>query len=84
MDQWFKRKLHIKFLKWSFFLVHPLILNEPHLASSHVGTFKVGVKKNVEVEGGILARIVDPDIEMELLLPEDHSVGDSEVVLPHR
>ena len=42
------------------------------------------MKKNVEVEGGILARIVDPDIEMELLLPEDHSVGDSEVVLPHR
>ena len=54
-----------------------------HLTPSHVGTLEVGVEHHVEVEAVLLAGVVDPDVEVELLLPQDDPVADSEVVLPH-
>ena len=53
------------------------------LAPPHVGTLEVRVQEHVEVEGGLLARVVHPDVEVQLLLPQDDPVGDPEVVLPH-
>lgn len=41
------------------------------------------MEQHVEVEGGLLAGVVHPYVEMQLLLPQDDPVGDPEVVLPH-
>ena len=54
-----------------------------HLAPPHVRTLEVSVQHHVEVEGGLLAGVVDTDVEVELLFSEDDPVGNFEVVLPH-
>ena len=54
-----------------------------HLAPPHVRTLEVSVQHHVEVEGGLLAGVVDTDVEVEFLLSEDDPVGNFEVVLPH-
>ena len=54
-----------------------------HLAPPHVRTLEVSVQHHVEVEGRLLAGVVDTDVEVEFLLSEDDPVGNFEVVLPH-
>ena len=41
------------------------------------------MEHHIEVKAALLARVVHPDVQVELLLPEDDPVGDLEVVLPH-
>ncbi len=54
-----------------------------HLTPSDVRALEVRVKEEVEVEGYVLAGVVDAHVEVELLLPEDEPVGDSELAVPH-
>lgn len=41
------------------------------------------MQHHIEVEAAVLAGVVHPDVQVELLLPQDDAVGDLEVVLPH-
>merc|ERR1711910_142319 len=54
-----------------------------HLAAPHVRTLEVSVEHHVEVEGCLLAGVVDANVEVELLFSKDDPVGNFEVVLPH-
>ncbi len=54
-----------------------------HLTPSDVRALEVRVKEEVEVEGYVLAGVVDAHVEVELLLPEDEPVGDAELAVPH-
>lgn len=54
-----------------------------HLTPPHVRALEVRVEHHVEVKAALLAGVVHPDIQVELLLPEDDPVGDLEVMLPH-
>ena len=53
----------------------------PHLTPPDIRALEVGVEEDVEVEGRLLAGVVDPDVEVEFLLPQDDAVGDAELVL---
>ena len=54
-----------------------------HLTPPHVRALEVRVEHHVEVKAAFLARVVHPDVQVELLLPEDDPVGDLKMVLPH-
>ena len=54
-----------------------------NLTSANVRTLEVGVEHHVEVERPVLAGVVDANVQVQLLLPEDDPVGDLEVMLPH-
>ncbi len=54
------------------------------LAASHVWTFEVGVKQEVEVEGDVLARVVDSDVLVQFFFTENQSVGNPKRAVPHR
>ena len=53
----------------------------PDLTPSDVWALEVRVEEDVEVKGRLLAGVVDADVEVELLLPQDDPVGDAELVL---
>ena len=61
-----------------------ILLQSPDLTPSDVWALEVGVEEHVEVEGRLLAGVVDADVEVELLLPQDDPVGDAELVLGRR
>ena len=61
---------------------HSLQLTD--LTASDIWALEVRVEENVEVEGRLLAGVVDADVEVELLLPQDDPVGDAELVLGRR
>ena len=42
------------------------------------------MKEQVEVEGDVLARVVDADVHVELLLAQDEAIGDAERAVPQR
>ena len=53
-----------------------------HLAPSDVGALEVGVKEEVEVEGDVLAGVVDAHVHVELLLAQDEAVRHAEGAVP--
>ena len=55
-----------------------------YLTPPDVRTLEVRVKEQVEVEGDVLARVVDADVHVELLLAQDEAVGDAERAVPQR
>ena len=53
-----------------------------HLAPPDVGALEVGVKEEVEVEGDVLAGVVDAHVHVQLLLAQDEAVRDAEGAVP--
>ena len=53
-----------------------------HLTPPDVGTLEVGVKEEVEVEGDVLARVVNAHVHVELLLAQDEAVRHAEGAVP--
>ena len=53
-----------------------------HLAPPDVGALEVGVKEEVEVEGDVLAGVVDAHIHVEFLLAQDEAVRHAEGAVP--
>ena len=53
-----------------------------HLTPPDVRTLEVGVKEEVEVEGDVLARVVDAHVHVELLLAQDEAVRHAERAVP--
>ena len=54
------------------------------LTAAHVRHLEVRVQQQIEAEGVILARIVDADVEVQLLLAQYQPVGKPERIVPHR
>lgn len=48
-----------------------------HLAPPHIGNFEVGVEEEVEVEGEVIAGVVDAYVEVKLFLAEYEAVGET-------